>query len=214
MIARICDGADTPGLLRHLVSSGSSPTLVAHSDDRFIVERGWWDSEEWYRLFDEDDASILACDLDSSMTVALQKGFLCTPPRGTLRQYSQALQRTLVERAHPNHVWFCILALHPDDEAPSLETWRAIAFDIMNTLGWSTAPGDLDWPWVAIHNGRMPNGSDGLHLVANTIREDGAQWSRWRDQFRMQHALRCVEHTYDLRPLTHSSPRSPKRSAS
>lgn len=212
MIARICDGADTSGLLHHLVSSDIRTTLVAHSDDRFIIERGWWDSEPWYQLFD-NDAGTLAYDLDESMNMAVHKS-LCTGPRGTLRQYSPSLRRTVVKRDRPNHVWYCVLALHPDDMAPSLETWRAIAFDIMNELGWSTSSSELDWPWVAVHNGRMPNGSDGLHLVANTIREDGTQWSRWMDQWRMQHTLRSVEHTYDLRPLATTHPGFPSRSTS
>jgi hypothetical protein len=196
MIAKISDGSDTEGLISHLVGEGTDPVLIAHSQDRFLVERGWWDDEAWYRLY-ANDAAMLSYDLDESMRLAIER-WSVDPPRGTVRHYASPLGHAVVLRDRPNHVWYCVLTLCAGEPALSRQTWRMIATDIMVDMRFSRAGLEPDWPWVAIHNGTMPNGSDAIHLVANVMREDGQKWPRWKDQWHVQRAVNAAEHKYGL----------------
>ena len=192
MIAAIVDGGNTTGLLQYLVGPGRAnehecPHVVAGSG---VIARRWG---AWESLSPAQGYEI-ARFVDQFMS---ETG---TRPLGSQRVFNQETgKRETLSGPVANHVWHCSLSVHPDEGPLSDEKWQAIATDLMTAMGFTDADSKAPCRWVAVRHGAAKNGGDHIHIVANTVREDGTKWNRWQDQPKVQKACNAIEHRYGLR---------------
>lgn len=98
----------------------------------------------------------------------------------------------------PAHVWHCSLTLHPDEAALSDETWKKLAEDFVDEMGFTASSGKAACRWVAVRHGVNAGGGDHIHIAVNLVREDGTKASVWRDWPRAQAACNTLERRYGL----------------
>ncbi|MBB6335440.1 relaxase/mobilization nuclease domain-containing protein [Schaalia hyovaginalis] len=119
-------------------------------------------------------------------------------PTGAIRNFNPETGTTEIVDRGPNHVWHCSLSLPPRAGLLDDETWRKIAQDFMDEMGFTEASGKPPCRWVAVRHGTSKNGGDHIHIAANIVRADGTKWSRWWDWKNAGRACNTLEHKYGL----------------
>lgn len=186
----------------------------------------------WYlagpgRKNEHRDQRVLAGDVVTmavyagriSQAQAVELARLLDSPRQTLLRgapvlvtdYKQAKQliaegmdrKAAYEQATSDHnTWHCSLTLDASEGQLSDETWRAIADDFMQLMGFTgRADGVPDARWAAIHHGLNESGGDHIHLAMGVVRPDGSLADRYLDYLRAQEACNKLEHKYGLQVL-------------
>lgn len=118
----------------------------------------------------------------------------------SLARYLDAHRRHLgVEDKH-GHVYHVSLSLHTDEGQLSDTQWEAIAAEFVKRMGLDDHEGTkAPMRWAAIRHGLSSNGNDHIHLVVNTVREDGTRWFCRNDWSKAQSVARELEEEFELR---------------
>jgi hypothetical protein len=195
MIPNITRGGSSSRLIRYLIGSGRRnehvrPHLVAASPE-LLLQVG-------ERQLALTDARGIGEFLDEPM-----RAFNVQVTRPVKDQDGHATGERKAA-----HVWHASLSLSPADPALGDATWRKIAEQFVNRLGFIGSSDRGHVRWAAIHHGPSSNGNDHIHIVVNLVREDGTIAGVHKDFSRAQAATRQLDHDHGL-----TGPEGPARGA-
>lgn len=108
----------------------------------------------------------------------------------------RANQQVTGKEDKAGHIWHCSLALSADEGQLGDQRWAAVAHDFMQGMGFGP-----DTRWVAVDHGTSREGNSHIHLVASTIKQNGAKVNTWQDMPRSQKLCTELEIKHGLKVL-------------
>lgn len=190
VIVKIGRGGSFAGLTRYLVGPGRrdehrEPHLVA--GDPAVLP--WFAQRE----LSGEDASPLAKFLDAPREAH------GVSDEGRIYRWDDDKNRMVHDHDGARHVYHASLSLAADEGQLSDEKWGAIAERFAAKMGFAD-PDDPRTParWVAVRHGLSSGGNDHVHLVFNTVRDDGTKVNLYKDYQRASEAAAQIESEFDL----------------
>ncbi|QQQ64321.1 relaxase/mobilization nuclease domain-containing protein [Paenarthrobacter ureafaciens] len=196
MIPNITRGSRMAGLMVYLVSTDADKTKNAHTEPHLVAGdaaiMAWYDDG----VLDHEDAAAIAKHLDQP-----RKAYGVE-----VKVKDFAWDAAKKERVHVGYkdasVWHCSLSLRAEEGALTDQQWGDIAYDFVDSMGFTAASGKAQCRWSAINHGTSENGNHHIHIAVSLVREDGTKASTHGDYKRAQQTCRELEVKYGLEQLS------------